>query len=261
MNTYKPGHALVCGLLITLLTTLPGCATKKPGEPMKLAASSTEEYAPTDGKDPLEFLNRGLFRVHEVLDGLILKPAAHIYRGVMPEAAQTSIKNALTNLASPVVLLNSVLQGDARNAEHTVERFVVNSTVGIAGLFDVASDMGIEKTRAKDFGQTLGVYGVGTGPYIFLPLLGPSDARDTLGLVADFLSDPTTYILTRNELVALDATRGVVKRTTYLPLTDRVYRDSFDPYATFRSIYLQHRAKAVRDYLSQDTGWEKETGK
>jgi len=262
MNETSLSRKLTAAMLIAAMTILPGCATKKPGEPLQTASVSVDESsAPSDHKDPFEVVNRGLFKVHEIIDGVLLKPIAHIYRGVMPDVAQTGVRNAMTNLASPIVLLNSILQADVNNAGRTVERFAINSTVGIAGLFDVASNMGIKKQHNKDFGQTLGVYGVGTGPYIFIPVIGPSDARDTLGLVADFFSDPFYYILNSNAYLALDITRGVVKRTDLLPLTDRIERDSFDPYVTYRSIYLQNRAKVVRDYLGSDTGFEREAGK
>src|SRR5262249_8022251 len=158
----------------------------------------------------------------------------------MPDFGQTAVRNILANLSSPVVFLNSVLQGDGGNAVKTLGRFVINSTIGIAGTFDVATKIGIEKEHKKDFGQTMGVYGVGTGSYVVIPLLGPSDVRDTLGLVADVFSDPFTYIFTTDESLARAGVAGIVRRGDYMPITDRVYRDSLDPYATLRSIYLQN---------------------
>jgi phospholipid-binding lipoprotein MlaA len=263
MNENKLTRMFFAALMIAAVAALPGCATKKPGESIKTAnvSSADEDVDTSDNRDPLEGLNRGLFKVHEVIDGVLLKPVAHIYRGVMPDVAQISVKNVLTNLSSPVVLLNSVLQWDVVNAERTVGRFVINSTVGVAGIFDVATGWGIPKQHNKDFGQTMGVYGVGTGPYLVIPIIGPSDTRDILGFVADIFSDPFTYILTRNEAIALDVTKGLVKRVDYLPLTDRIEQDSLDPYTTYRSIYLQNRAKVVRDYKDSDTGLEKEAGK
>jgi phospholipid-binding lipoprotein MlaA len=265
MNSHRLRQALIAGLMIAALAGLSACVNKTPGEPLKVAQlqedGDDDGAAAVENHDPLEPVNRRLFQVHEVIDGLILSPMAHIYNGVVPDEGKNGVRNALTNLASPVVLLNSVLQGDFTNAGHTITRFVVNSTAGIGGLFDVASAWGIPRQHSKDFGQTMGVYGVGTGPYIFIPVLGPSDARDTLGLVADFFSDPFYYILNNNAYLALDITRGVVKRTDLLPLTTRVHRDSFDVYATYRSIYLQNRAQVVRDYLGRDSALEKESGK
>lgn len=258
-NDYRLRRIYFVGFLLAALTALSACVNKTPGEPLHV--SSDDDGIVESNHDPFEPINRGLFRVHEIIDGLILSPVAHIYRGVMPQVAQNSVKNALTNLSSPVVLLNSLLQADFTNAGRTVERFAINSTVGVAGLFDPATGMGIPRHHSKDFGQTLGVYGVGTGPYIFLPVLGPSDARDTLGLVADFFSDPFYYILNNKAYIALSTTRGVVKRADLLPLTDRIHRDSFDVYVTYRSIYLQNREKVVRDYLGMDAAIEKEAGK
>lgn len=261
-DSHRLSHVRLTGVMIAAFLVLSACVNKTPGQPLVAPqAGDDADSLAADNHDPIEPVNRGLFAVHEVIDGLILRPAAHIYRGVMPEVAQNSVRNALTNLASPVVLLNSVLQADFTNAERTVGRFLVNSTIGVGGLFDVATDMGMPRQHSKDFGQTLGVYGVGTGPYIFIPVLGPSDARDTLGLVADYFSDPFYYILNNNAYLALDVTRGVVKRADLLPLTDRVHRDSFDVYVTYRSIYQQNREKVVRDYLGSDSALEKESGK
>lgn len=256
MNDYNHvRNIFTAGIILLALAILPGCASKTPGQPVKLSASA-EGHKSSDksyDRDALEPINRAIFRVNEVLDGLILKPMVHIYLGVMPEFGQKIVRNALTNLSSPVVFLNSVLQGDVNNAEKTLGRFAINSTVGIAGAFDVATKMGIPKEHKKDFGQTMGVYGAGTGTFVELPLLGPSDVRDTFGLVADIFSDPFTYIFTTDESLVRAGVAGIVRRGDYLKVTDRVYRDSLDPYATLRSIYLQNRDKVVRDYLGEDS--------
>lgn len=252
---------LKIAVMAAFLALTPGCASKTPGQPIKVDASDEQQTAAqdkgrritsADQPDYLEPINRGIFKFNEVLDGMLLKPLVHIYWGVMPDFGQVAVRNILTNLSSPVVFLNSVLQGDAPNAAKTLSRFVINSTVGIAGTFDVATKMGIEKEHKKDFGQTMGVYGAGTGTYIVIPLLGPSDARDTLGLVADVFSDPFNYIFTTDEALARAAVAGVVRRGDAMPVTDRVYRDSLDPYTTLRSIYLQNRDKVVRDYRGVD---------
>ena len=262
MNSQRLRRIYITGLMIAALAVLPGCVNKTPGQPAKITQTEADDdSAAPENNDPIEPVNRGLFQVHEVIDGVILSPIAHIYNGVMPEAGQNGVRNALTNLASPVVLLNSVLQGDWPNANHTITRFVVNSTVGIAGIFDVATKMGIPRQHSKDFGQTMGVYGIGTGPYIFIPVLGPSDLRDAVGMAADFFSDPFYYVLNSNAYLALDITRGVVKRTDLLPLTDRIHRDSLDVYATYRSVYLQSRASAVRNYRGEDSALEKQSEK
>lgn len=256
MNENMPSRRLLAVILLGLMTTLSGCAVKGNASPQQAApvdsAEEGELSAPSN-HDPLEPLNRGIFKVNEVIDGLVLKPAAHIYLGVVPDPVRTSVKNALTNLSGPIVAINSGLQGDGTNMGRALSRFVINSTIGIAGIFDVASEMGIPKEHKKDFGQTMGVHGVGSGPYIQIPILGPSSARDALGMIADIAADPFTYILTTPTTIAIDSVRVVDRRADLLPVTDRVYRDSLDPYASIRSMYQQHREKVIRNYRSSDT--------
>lgn len=258
---------ILLGLLTVALGVLSGCANKTPGQPLQVSSSSYDAKSADDmvagnrTDDMFEPVNRAIFKFNDIIDGLIIRPAAHIYLGLMPECGQHMVKNILTNLNAPVVFLNSVLQNDPTNAGHTFTRFLVNSTVGIAGAFDVASKMGIQKEHRKDFGQTMGVYGITPGPYIVLPLIGPSDLRDTVGYAADIFSDPFNYIFTTDEALARAMVQGLVRRADYLPLTKRVYRDSFDPYATFRSIYLQNRHRVIRDYLGSDSDVQKYSGK
>jgi len=198
--------------------------------------------------DYLEPVNRVIFRFNEIVDGVLIKPLTHIYRGVVPEIAQKGVKNALTNLSAPVVLLNSALQWDGTNAGRTASRFVINSTLGVLGLFDVASEFGIPKEHRKDFGQTMGVYGTEPGTYIVIPILGPSDLRDLFGLGVDIASDPFTYIFTTPESFARAGLNGINTRSDLLKFTDKVYKDSLDPYATFRSVYLQNRKNMINNY-------------
>lgn len=251
----KKSPLLVLALVAALMTTT-SCAVKGSSpvsQSAPVADADASDLAPLDNGDPIEPLNRGIFKVNEVVDGLLLKPAAHIYRGVLPTRVRTSVKNALTNLSAPVVFANSALQGDTTNLHRTFGRFLINSTVGVAGLFDMASEMGIPKEYKKDFGQTLGVHGMGTGPYLVLPLIGPSNARDAAGMVADMAMDPFTYIFTAGQSVAANGTRVVDRRADLLPLSDRIYKDSLDPYASIRSVYQQHRNKVVKNYLKSDT--------
>lgn len=252
MNTIPiktaPPHARLFAVLLIALVT--ACSPGK--ESSATGVNEHSEEARAGNGDCLEPVNRGIFRVNEIIDGVLIKPLTHIYRGVVPEFGQKGIKNALTNLSAPVIFINSVLQADITNAGKTVSRFAINSTVGLMGFFDVATEFGIKKENRKDFGQTLGVYGVGTGSYLVIPLIGPSDIRDTVGMVADIFMDPFTYIFTTNESLARAGMEGIVKRSDYMRVTDRVYHDSLDPYATFRSIFLQNRYKTVQDYLGND---------
>lgn len=255
MNQNASGRALSAGLAFVLMAMLAACAVDGSSPPSQAApvdSADVIDVPAPDNNDPIEPVNRGIFRFNEVLDGLVLKPVAHIYRGVLPDFMQTGVRNVLTNLTGPVVFLNSALQGDGTNAERTAGRFLVNSTIGIAGIFDVASEMGIPKQHNKDFGQTMGVHGVGAGPYLMLPLFGPSQARDTVGTVVDMFADPFTYILNRPQNIGVGTTRFIVKRGDLIPFSDRLYRDSLDPYASLRSIYQQNRQSVIDNYLNSD---------
>ena len=219
-----------------------GCATQPP-------ASDPEALADYQANnDPLEPTNRFLYRVNDVIDVNVLKPVAQGYRYVVPGAVRRSLGNALRNVASPVVFANDVLQGHPRYAAETVTRFVVNSTVGLGGLFDVADNLGLPPHRGANFGTTLGVWGVGEGPFLFLPLLGPSNVRDSGGYAGNVLLDPFTWV-SFGGVNALQGSRfgvgAVDTREQLLDPLDQVKQDSLDPYATFRSAYRQSRAAEI----------------
>lgn len=219
-----------------------GCATRP-------AATDPEALAEFQANnDPLEPTNRFLYRVNDVLDTNVLKPVAQGYRYVVPGVARRSIGNALRNVASPIVFANDVLQGHPRYAAETVTRFVVNSTVGLGGLFDVADDLGLPPHRGANLATTLGVWGVGEGPFLFLPLLGPSNVRDTGGYAGNILLDPFTWV-SFGGVTALEGSRfgvgAVDTREQLLDPVEQVKRDSLDPYATFRSAYRQSRAAEI----------------
>ncbi len=170
------------------------------------------------------------------------------YRYAVPGVVRRSIGNALRNVSSPVGFANDVLQGHPRYAAETVTRFVVNSTVGVGGLFDVADDLGLPPHRGANLGTTLGVWGVGEGPFLFLPLLGPSNVRDTGGYGGNVLLDPFTWV-SFGGVNALEGSRfgvgAVDTREQLLDPVDQIKRDSLDPYATFRSAYRQSRAAEI----------------
>jgi phospholipid-binding lipoprotein MlaA len=203
--------------------------------------------------DPLEGFNRVMHSINHTLDGLIIRPIASIYRGLVPELMRESVSNFLVNLDQPVVLANSVLQGDMTNAGHTLGKFAINTTAGIGGLFDVASMAGIQN-RDEDFGQTLGAWGLGSGPYIVLPILGPSSGRDIFGKGVDFVIDPLTTPwnnwLNNEWKVARTGANGLDFRANNFSVINNAYDNSVDSYAAFRSMYLQNRAAAVRNQNS-----------
>ncbi|MDE3016116.1 MAG: VacJ family lipoprotein [Pseudomonadota bacterium] len=204
--------------------------------------------------DPLEPLNRGIYQFNYVFDGVLLKPMTLIYQGVVPEQGQVMVSHFLENIYTPVVFVNSVLQGDPKNTFRTLCRFVINTTLGIGGLFDVASDMGI-RNRPADFGETLAFWGAGPGPYIELPIAGPSDLRDAFGRLGDAFMTPTNYA--KNAVwISVWAATAIDERSKNMELLDGIYSSSLDPYATLRSAYIQKRASDIRrGKIARDKAW------
>lgn len=221
-----------------MLASLPmgGCATG--------GAGSGEEAAYEAANDPAEGLNRGIFTLNRGVDTMVLKPAATAYRDLLPPPVQSGMHNFLNNLRSPIILLHDLLQGEVERAGDTVVRFVINSTVGILGLRDQASEWGIP-FHDEDFGQTLAVWGLGEGPYVMLPLLGPSNPRDTVGTVVDFLIDPINLLAssTGNEswVYARSASAAVDDRAAKMQALDDLEAMSVDFYSATRSAYRQNR--------------------
>jgi phospholipid-binding lipoprotein MlaA len=221
--------------------TLAGCATAPAG----LSATANP---PPVRHDPFEGLNRGLYRMGMALDRTLARPVLAGYRRLAPRPVRRAVHNVIQNLDEPVVFVNDVLQAHPKAAAGTAVRFVANSTVGIGGIFDAAETAGIAH-HDNGFGSTLGRYGVGPGPYIYLPLLGPTTLRDATGDVVDWVADPVG-------LAGTSAGRGAEVARTALSLIDereqadaelrRLERTAVDPYATLRSVYLQSRAAEVK---------------
>ena len=199
-------------------------------------------------KDPMENLNRSIFSFNEGVDKIILAPVAKGYRLVIPSSFRTGIRNFLSNLSEPWTSINSTLQGDISNAGNSLARFFINSTIGVLGVFDIASKIGIDKQK-EDFGQTMAVAGLGPGPYIVLPFLGPSTARDAMGRVVGFFGDPVTYVMHRedhdNWVWIGTAVKGIDFREQNLERIDNLKSSSVDFYATVRSLYLQRRSRMI----------------
>jgi phospholipid-binding lipoprotein MlaA len=240
-------------VLMMAVTGLSACATV-PTDPEDKAIYD-------ENNDPLEPMNRAVFSFNEFLDEIAIRPAAQAYRWAVPEFVRIRIGNVLTNLGEPVNFANNVLQGNGTAAADTVARFIVNSTVGLAGMHDVGADMGTP-IRSADFGQTLYTWGVGEGPYLVLPLIGPSNPRDAVGLGVDIMLDPWGYLannqLRNDESMAFRLTRYgllvVDRRERMLDVMDALRRDSFDFYAQVRSLYKQRRAKQLSGYDVQTPG-------
>ncbi|HET6467366.1 MAG TPA: VacJ family lipoprotein [Geminicoccaceae bacterium] len=211
------------------------------------AAAPAAAQLPGDAvNDPLEPMNRAIFRFNEAADRVVLRPAARAY-GVLPSPMRTGVRNFLDNLRSPVIFVNDLMQGERDRAGTTFARFMINTLLGGAGLFDVATAFGHPK-HSEDFGQTLGRYGVAGGPFLMLPLLGPSTARDAFGFVVDaFLLDPVFYLAPMETRIGRTTADGVDTRQRLDPAIEDVRANSIDAYATFRTIYLQQRAAAIRN--------------
>ena len=196
--------------------------------------------------DPLEDVNRAVFEFNQVIDSIILKPVAELYVFVLPEEARHRIANILKNLGEPLNLVNNLAQGKFERAGSTLTRFSINSTIGVGGIFDVATDWGYERTP-EDFGQTLVSWGLGEGPFLMLPLLGPSNPRDAVGFGVELVTDPMGFLLTDEAGLARSITSGVSQRAAYLDELESVERTSVDFYAALRELYRQYRATEIRD--------------
>ena len=217
---------LTCIALSVVL--LAGCATGK------------------DPRDPFEGFNRGVYEFNEAVDRAVLKPVAQAYRFVLPQFVRSSVGNFFSNLNDVLVAVNNVLQGKFTAAYTDLGRVAINSTVGILGLFDVATEAGIEKHN-EDFGQTLGWWGINEGPFIMLPFLGPSTARDTVGRVADHYGDIVTYVDPTRSRNQLWGTRVVNRRSELLDASEVLQTAALDPYEFVRDAYLQRRRNLVYD--------------
>lgn len=218
-----------------------------------LAAGLSGCAAPTPSalanNDPYETTNRAVFALNQKIDRLALRPTAETYKANVPAGARDAIHNALQNLNAPVTFANDLLQAQPRRAGQTVARFVLNSSFGVAGLFDVADSVGIPP-HSEDFGQTLAVWGVGEGPYLVLPLLGPDPPRDAAGQVVDFALDPTIYIRIKQHLwwqLGRHYVTIVEARARNMETLDDIERDSLDFYAATRSLYRQYRDNEIRN--------------
>jgi len=204
-----------------------------------------------DDIDPLEELNRPIFVFNQTLDQNLIEPIAISYRDNTPEEIKKGVSNFFSNLGEVSTLANQILQFKAEDSFITISRLLINTTVGLAGIFDPASELGLIK-KDEDFGQTLGFWGVPEGPYFVIPILGPSTLRDTAGLYVDMTSDVNLINnLDTNGEIAATSMKTVDKRVELLPATDLI-NGSFDPYTTMRSSYLQKRRNDVNDGIDKN---------
>ncbi len=241
--------ALILAIAALTATSQSAFAVSAGGDStaMQAANADSDPADADDSNDPLEPANRYFFELNRFLDTIALKPMATWYRGVVPGVGRNAVRNFLDNLKSPVILANDLLQGEWDRAGTTAERFGINSTVGVLGLFDPAEGWGMPQ-HSEDFGQTLGTYGVSEGPYLYLPVLGPAPPRDLTGFAVDQFFDPLTYIYW-NKPKTVPMTRfvvnGIDQRARSLNALDQIERTSVDYYVTIRSLYRQSRRNEI----------------
>ena len=232
MPATKHFRALFQGLLPCLLLA-GGCAGAGPQ-----TASAPEV-------DPWEATNRRIDAFNTKVDDATLKPIAKGYDKVVPDFLQQGVSNFSSNLRGPLRIVNNFLQGDGGEGFSETGRFLVNSTLGVGGLFDVATRMGFEKFP-EDFGQTLAVWGVPSGPYVIVPFFGPQTLRDALALPVDFLADPLLYYEHDRIRYSIFALRSIDLRARFLSV-EKFVKDSYDPYIAVRESYLQNREFEIHD--------------
>lgn len=255
-------RGLVSVLTIAACLAAPAVASAQeaPAEPAPATQEAAPEIAPVQeaalpqaepspSSDPWEGFNRSMFGVHRAVDTAVLEPVARGYRAATPRPLRTGVLNFLRNLKSPVILANDVLQGEFGRAGTTAGRFAINSTIGVVGLFDPATSMGLER-HEEDFGQTLAVWGVPSGPYLFVPLVGPTNIRDGAGRIVDIAFDPLTWA----EFDSVDTVRaartvtaGIAAREVLLDPIDALEAQGGDLYISYRSAYEVAREAAIQN--------------
>jgi len=235
--------------LAALLLTLSACSTKPQtatadvavnnAEAAEVSAATAQPEPMTDERDPFESVNRKMWTFnYDYLDAYLLKPATKGYIAVVPKPARTGLSNMVNNLSEPANFLNGLLQGKPKSSAVSAGRFLLNSTVGLVGLFDVATSAGLE-VKEEDFGQTLGVWGVGHGPFLMIPARGPSTVRNLTGDLVDNLYFPMSVLNTPQTIAKF--TIGALSGREALMQQEKLLNDSLDPYAFVKDAYFQRQ--------------------
>jgi phospholipid-binding lipoprotein MlaA len=241
----RPVYLVFSNLVLLSTLVLSGCATSPNN-------AQSEVVETEDFNDPFEDANRAIFDFNQKVDRNVLVPVAKAYRTVLPDPVRDSLRDFLRNLREPLIFANNALQGDFEGAGETFARFTLNSTLGVGGLIDVAGRWGQLPYHEEDLGVTFGVWGIPEGPYLVVPLLGPSDPRDLVGQTAEGFGDPFNRLVTGNPYTLYwipfvrGGVSGIDQRSRYIETLADIERTSLDYYATIRSLYRQRRAALVR---------------
>lgn len=245
--------AVVWGAIAVALAPAGAVAQPDPPAPSPALESSDELFADefddeleSDLPDPLESMNRDIFAVNQAIERALLDPVTRFYGRIVPDPAKRAVRGVFDNLNLPVVIVNDLLQLEPRRAAEASGRFLINSTFGLAGMFDPAAEAGW-KAHHADFGQTLGKAGVPPGLYLVLPLAGPSTARDAVGSLFDIALRPDTWLLPLGPRLLLGGTWGITEREEHLKSLEALEASSIDFYVSVRSAYWMYRQALVRD--------------
>ena len=249
--SFRPRYLVFSNFVLLLALMLPGCATSPSNAQPEIAEAE-------DFNDPFEDANRKIFDFNQIVDRNVLVPVAKAYRTVLPEPVRDSLRDFLRNLREPIIFANNALQGDFDHAGQTFARFTLNSTLGVGGLIDVAGRWGELPYHEQDLGLTFGVWGIHEGPYLVIPVLGPSDPRDLVGQTAEGFGDPFNRLVTGNPYTLYwipfvrGGVSGIDQRSRYIETLADIERTSLDYYATIRSLYRQRRAALIRHEKEQN---------
>jgi phospholipid-binding lipoprotein MlaA len=237
---------------IAALTLTGGLLATVAGNAQAAGNGSDDEFAEWEQDtaaevyDPLEKINRGVFWFNEQADRFVMKPVAKGYDWLLPKPVKHGVSNVFDNLFTPVVAASDLLQGNFQQSAEDVGRFAVNTTVGVVGIFDVATGWGLEERR-EDIGQAFGAWGIGPGPYLVLPLLGPSNLRDGVGLIGNYFLQPQHYIEDDETRWGVGILNGIDTRYRLLDASRVLEEAALDRYAFVRSSYAQHRRNLIEN--------------
>ena len=246
MISLKFKSKLMNGCIAVALASFLGACATPPGD-------DSAQVMSTEVSDPVEPMNRYFHDVNQALDALALRPVSHIYRDAVPDGVRESVSNFLTNLSQPIYFINNIAQGDLNGAGDNMGAFFTNTLLGFGGLFDVAQ---LDPDK-EDLGQTFAVWGIGEGPYLVLPVLGPNTSREAVGIVGEYFIDPANLVARNHDIENFELIRGTARaidfRSKSLDSLDEIEKNSIDFYAAIRSLYRQNRKNMILDGSAENT--------